>query len=255
MTENRASYNLDEQIDVITGSANGIGRALAIGLAEAGADIVVADLASQTERAEETAQEVRARGRRALVLSLDVTQVASIEAAVAAVVGAYGHIDFWVNNAGINIRKPVLDYTEAEWDRLAAVNLKGVLFCTQAAARQMRAQGHGKIVNMASQLATVVMHDRSVYAILKAAVAHMAKAFAVELGSYGITANAVGPTFVSTPMTTSMFTDPAFVAENLQDPLRALWHHRRRRWRGSVSIVSCRRSGEWAPAAGRWRLH
>jgi 2-dehydro-3-deoxy-D-gluconate 5-dehydrogenase len=215
VSDNRVSYSLDGQVGVITGSANGIGRALAVGLAEAGADIVVADLPSQVDHAEETAQEVRARGRQALVLDLDVTQVASIEAAVAAVVGAYGRIDFWVNNAGINIRKPVLDYTEAEWDRLAAVNLKGVFFCTQAAARQMRAQGHGKIVNIASQLATVAMHDRSVYAILKAAVAHMAKVFAVELGCYGITANAVGPTFVSTPMTTSMFTDPAFISENL----------------------------------------
>jgi len=209
------SYRLDGQVGIITGSANGIGKALAVGLAAAGADIVVADLPSQRANAEDTAEQVRGLGRQALVVDLDVTQVASIEAAVADCVRRFGRLDFLVNNAGINIRKPALDYTEAEWDRIASVNLKGVFFCTQIAARHMVAQGRGKIVNMASQLATVAMRDRSIYAITKAGVAHMARAFALELGPRGITVNAVGPTFVSTPLTTSMFSDPQFVGDNL----------------------------------------
>jgi 2-deoxy-D-gluconate 3-dehydrogenase len=208
-------YRLEGQVGIITGAANGIGQALAVGLAEAGADIVVADLPQQNQNAQHTANKVREVGKRALVVELDVTIMASIEAAVARALGEFGKIDFLVNCAGINIRKPVLDYTENDWDRMNAVNLKGVFFCTQVVAREMARRRRGKIVNIASQLATVAMAQRSIYAITKAGVAHMAKAFALELAPCGITVNAVAPTFVSTPLTTSMFTDPQFIAENL----------------------------------------
>lgn len=208
-------FRLDGQIGMVTGGANGIGSVLAAGLAAAGADVVVADLSSQRQAAEATAEQVRQAGRRALVLELDVTDVASIEAAVAATVETFGRLDFLVNNAGVNVRKPALEYTEADWDRIASVNLKGAFFCSQIAGRQMVAQGCGKIVNIASQLAEVAMEQRSIYAITKAGVAHMARAFAVELGPYGVTVNAVGPTFVSTAFTTSMFQDPEFIAQNL----------------------------------------
>jgi 2-deoxy-D-gluconate 3-dehydrogenase len=211
----KIDYRLDGRTGMITGAANGIGRVLAIGLADAGADIIVADLAVQRANAEETADAVRECGRRAVVIEMDVTDVASIEAGMAAAVAECGRMDFLVNNAGINIRKPVLEYSEGEWDRMTAVNLKGVFFCSQIAARLMIEQGGGKIVNMASQLASVAMRDRSIYAITKAGVAHMAKVFALELACDGVTVNAVAPTFVSTPLTTSMFTDPEFIQENL----------------------------------------
>lgn len=209
------NYRLDGQVGVITGAANGIGQALAVGLAEAGADIVVADLPQQSQNAQESARRVQETGQRALVVELDVTVIASIEAAVARTLSEFDKIDFLVNCAGINIRKPVLEYTEADWDRMNAVNLKGVFFCTQIVARQMVRRGRGKIVHIASQLATVAMAQRSIYAITKAGVAHMAKAFALELAPHGISVNAVAPTFVSTPLTTSMFSDPQFIAENL----------------------------------------
>ena len=209
------SYRLDSQVGIVTGSANGIGRELAIGLAEAGADIVIADLPVQRANAEDTARNVQRLGRQALTLDLDVTSLHSIEAVVETTVREFGKLDFLVNNAGTNIRKPVLEYSEAEWEAIVSVNLKGAFFCSQAAGRQMREQKRGKIVNIASQLAAVAMEGRSIYAISKAGVAHMTKAFALELAPHGITVNSVGPTFVSTPMTTSMFTDPAFVAENL----------------------------------------
>jgi len=209
------SYRLDGQVGMVTGAANGIGRDLAAGLAEAGADIVIADLPAQAAAAAQTAALVRAHGRRAHVVAMDVTVVASIEAAVAEVVREFGRLDFLVNNAGVNVRKPVLDYSEAEWDKIVSVNLKGVFFCTQIAARQMVAQGGGRVVNIASQLAVVAMQNRSIYAITKAGVAHMAKAFGLELGPRGVRVNAVGPSFVSTPMTTEMFTNPKFVEENL----------------------------------------
>lgn len=209
------NYRLDGQVGVITGAANGIGQALAVGLAEAGADIVVADLPQQSQNAQESARRVQETGQRALVVELDVTVIASIEAAVARTLSEFDKIDFLVNCAGINIRKPVLEYTEADWDRMNAVNLKGVFFCTQIVARQMVRRGRGKIVHIASQLATVAMAQRSIYAITKAGVAHMAKVFALELAPHGISVNAVAPTFVSTPLTTSMFSDPQFIAENL----------------------------------------
>ena len=170
MSEQEVSYRLDGQVGLITGSANGIGKALAVGLAAAGADIVVADLVGQRPNAEDTARQVRALGRRALVVTFDVTRVASIERVVEECVSEFGRLDFLVNNAGVNVRRPVLEYTEAEWDGIASVNLKGVFFCSQIAARQMVAQGRGKIVNIASQLATVAMRGRSIYAITKAGV-------------------------------------------------------------------------------------
>ena len=197
------SYRLDSQVGIVTGSANGIGRELAIGLAEAGADIVIADLPVQRANAEDTARNVQRLGRQALTLDLDVTSLHSIEAVVETTVREFGKLDFLVNNAGTNIRKPVLEYSEAEWEAIVSVNLKGAFFCSQAAGRQMREQKRGKIVNIASQLAAVAMEGRSIYAISKAGVAHMTKAFALELAPHGITVNSVGPTFVSTPMTTS----------------------------------------------------
>lgn len=205
------SYRLDGQIGVVTGGAGGIGQTIAVGLACAGSDVVVADLPAQRAAAEETAQRIRDLGRQALVIDLDVTNIASIEAMVKQIVAVFGRLDWMVNCVGINIRKPVLEYTEGEWDRMVDINLKGLFFCTQIAARQMAAQRRGKIVNIASQLAVVAMPDRSIYAITKAGIAHMAKAFAVELAPLGITVNAVGPTFVSTPLTVSMFSDPEFI--------------------------------------------
>ena len=208
-------FRLDGQVGLVTGAANGIGQSIAIGLAAAGADIVVADLPSQRSAAEITAAQVRDQGRRALVVDLDVTELPSIEAALTSTLHTFQRIHFLVNNAGVNVRKPILEYTEADWDRIASVNLKGAFFCSQVVARHMVTQGRGKIVSIASQLAAVAMESRSIYAITKAGVAHMAKAFALELGPYGVTVNAVGPTFVSTPLTTSMFEDPEFVAQNL----------------------------------------
>jgi 2-dehydro-3-deoxy-D-gluconate 5-dehydrogenase len=210
-----ASYRLDGQAGIVVGGAGGIGHTLALGLAQAGSNVVVADLASKAEDAEAVAAEIRSGGRQAIALSVDVTSVPSIEQMVARTVSTFGAVDWAIDCAGVNIRKPVLDYTEREWDLMADINLKGTFFFTQIIARQMASQGRGRIVNVASQLAVVAMQERSIYAITKAGVAHMAKAFAVELGPMGVAVNAVGPTFVSTPLTTDMFTSQEFIEENL----------------------------------------
>jgi NAD(P)-dependent dehydrogenase (short-subunit alcohol dehydrogenase family) len=209
------SFRLDGQVGIVTGGANGIGRALGEGLAQAGASVVLADLPSQADRAQEVVQIIEARGGQADSAEMDVTSLSDIQQVVARVATKQGRLDFLVNNAGINIRKPVLDYSEEDWDRIEAVNLKAVFFCCQVAGRQMASQGGGRIVNIVSQLAVVAMSERSIYAITKAGVSQLTRAFALELGPRGVAVNAVGPTFVATPMTTSMFSDPAFVEENL----------------------------------------
>jgi NAD(P)-dependent dehydrogenase (short-subunit alcohol dehydrogenase family) len=209
------SYRLDGQTGIVVGGAGGIGQVLALGMARAGSSIVIADLAPRAADAEAVATSVRLEGVSALALSIDVTNVASIEQVASQTVAEFGAIDWMIDCAGVNIRKPVLDYTERDWDFMVDINLKGTFFCTQVVARQMAKQGHGRIVNIASQLAVVAMRDRSIYAITKAGVAHMAKAFAIEVAPLGVAVNAVGPTFVSTPLTASMFSDPVFVNENL----------------------------------------
>jgi len=212
---NDASYRLDGQKGMVIGGAGGIGRAIAVGLAAAGSDVAIADLASRESAMAEVAEEARAQGAQAMEIAIDVTCIPSIEQAVARVVEEFGAVDWMVNCAGVNVRKPVLDYVEQDWDLMADINLKGTFFCTQIVARQMARQHKGRIVNLASQLAVVAMRDRSIYAITKAAVAHLSKAFAIELAPLGIAVNAVGPTFVATPLTQSMFTDPEFIRENL----------------------------------------
>jgi 2-deoxy-D-gluconate 3-dehydrogenase len=209
------SYRLDGQSGIVVGGAGGIGQVLALGIARAGSNVLIADLESKMVDAEAVAASVRLEGVRALALAIDVTSVASIEQVVSHTVAEFGSIDWMIDCAGVNIRKPVLDYTEREWDFMVDINLKGTFFCTQIVAKQMAKQGHGRIVNIASQLAVVAMRDRSIYAITKAGVAHMAKAFAIEVAPLGVAVNAVGPTFVSTPLTESMFSDPVFVNENL----------------------------------------
>lgn len=210
-----ASFDLTGTVGLIVGGAGGIGQTLATGLAAAGADIIIADLPAQRAQAEKVAAAIQQAERQAVCLDLDITSVASIETMIAAAMAHSGRLDWMVNSVGMNIRKPVLDYVESDWDRMVAVNLKGAFFLTQAAARAMAPQRHGRIVHVASQLASVAMHDRSIYAITKAGLAHLCRTFTVELAQFGLTFNAVGPTFVSTPMTTSMFGDPAFIAENL----------------------------------------
>ena len=153
------SYRLDGQTGIVVGGAGGIGQAIAVGLGQAGSNVVIADLATKQADAEAVAAAVREAGCRALALPIDVTSVSSIEDVAQKVLAAFGAIDWMVDCAGVNVRKSVLDYTEREWDLMVDINLKGTFFCAQIVARQMVKQGRGRIVNIASQLATVAMPD------------------------------------------------------------------------------------------------
>src|SRR6185312_5606478 len=200
------SFDVAGRIALVTGAARGIGRAVALALARAGADVA---LGFRDARAGgDVADAVRALGRGALPLQMDVTRPAEVSAAVAAAVRHFGRLDILVNNAGIGPPNPAEAVTETDFDATLAVNLKGTFFVSQAAGRAMIAAGRGgRIVNLSSQAGFVALPTESVYCMTKAAIAHLTKCLAVEWGKYNITVNAVAPTFIHTPGTESYRAD------------------------------------------------
>jgi len=204
---------LEGKVALVTGATRGLGRAIALGLAEAGATVVVA---SRKQEACEAAAEAitKATGVAAVPLGLHVGHWESIEPAIESVYDDLGRLDVLVNNAGIAPdERAAEDVGVADFERTVAVNLKGTYFTSQAAARVMLEQGHGRIVNLSSQAGFVALPGESVYCMTKAAISHLTKCLAVEWGRHGITVNAVAPTFIETPGTAEALADPAFLAD------------------------------------------
>ncbi|HEV8638115.1 MAG TPA: glucose 1-dehydrogenase [Chloroflexota bacterium] len=195
-----ASYDLDGQVAVVTGGARGIGRAISLRLAREGAALVVGDL--DPAGAEAVAAEIGAAGGRALGLRADVTVRADAGRLVDAAVSGFGGLDLLVNNAGILRVAPLLETDEELWDRTFDVNVKGMLFCSQAAARRMIAQGRGgRIINAASGAAKFgPALPIGAYAASKHAVLGLTRCLAVELAPHGILVNCYCPGIVDTPM-------------------------------------------------------
>jgi len=194
-----SGLSLEGQVALVTGSARGIGAALAVGLAQAGAAVAVSDMEDRLELARNTQARVEAEGVRSAAYSLDVLDLPSIPRTIGKVVEDFGRLDILVNNAGIRIKKAALDVTEADWDATVDTNLKGLFFCAQAAVRPMISQGSGRIINIASQLAVVGMEDRAPYCASKAGVAGLTRVLALEWMKYGVTVNAIGPGPTDTP--------------------------------------------------------
>ena len=208
------TFRVDDRIAVVTGSGSGMGRCFAIGLASAGADVVVTELPGKEEAARQTAEEIRSRGKRTLCISLDVTQLESIRALVDEILKTWDHIDILVNNAGMNIRKWALDVSESDWDQVIDTDLKGAFFCSQAVGRHMVERGRGgKIVNIASQVGLVGYSERVAYCAAKAGVINMTRVLAFEWAKYKINVNAIAPTFVNTPLVANLLKDESIREE------------------------------------------
>jgi NAD(P)-dependent dehydrogenase (short-subunit alcohol dehydrogenase family) len=204
-------FDIPGRAALVTGAARGLGRAIALTLANAGADVAIGlrDLAADAG----LAAEIEALGRRVLPVQMDVTDPGQVRAAVDAVAERFGRLDILVNNAGIAPENRAEDVTEADFDATLGVNLKGTFFASQAAGRVMIRQGYGRIVNVGSQAGAVALPGESVYCMTKAAIAHLTRCLAVEWGPHGITVNAVAPTFVHTPGTAEYLADPAHRAD------------------------------------------
>ena len=199
------------KVAVVTGAARGIGRAIALELAAAGADVGLGLRDAAADGG--VADAVRALGRRALPVAMDVTDLAASRAALDEVVATLGGLDVLVNNAGGGIMGSALEVTEDDFDAVWALNTRSTLFLAQHAARHMAAAGGGSIVNVASQAGLVALPGELSYCTAKAAVLHLTRCLAVEWGELGIRVNAVAPTFIETPGTEPALSDPAFRAE------------------------------------------
>jgi NAD(P)-dependent dehydrogenase (short-subunit alcohol dehydrogenase family) len=199
-----------DRVALVTGAASGIGRAIALAYARAGAKVVVSDLQAQAEGAAQTVALVRAAGGEARFVAADVARAADCEALVASTLAAYGRLDMACNNAGIGgDLAPTADYPLAAWDQVIGVNLSGVFFCMKYQIPALLAAGGGAIVNVASILGAVAFANAPAYTASKHGVLGLTKAAALEYSAQGVRVNAVGPAFIHTPMIQRLEDDPA----------------------------------------------
>ena len=193
-------FDLEGQTALVTGAARGLGRAISLALANAGANVALG--LREVSTGTDLANEIGSLGRTGLPLAMDVRHVERL-----------GRLDILVNNAGIAPTNAAEDVNEADFDDTLRVNVKGTFFASQAAGRHMIRQGYGRIVHVSSQAGFVALPTESVYCMTKAAIVHLAKCLAVEWGVHGVTVNAVAPTFIRTPGTEGALSEPAFEAE------------------------------------------
>ncbi len=202
--------DLNGRIAIVTGGSRGIGGAIAVGLARSGADVTIADLPQRREEVARTLALIEESGGEARALDVDVTDPEQIRNAVSQTVADKGRLDIMFNNAGVIVRSSALDLTPEEWDRVHNVNLRGVFFGCQAAAREMVKSGGGRIVNTASELAFVVPKSRisATYMASKSGVVGLTRALAVEWARHGIRVNAIAPGPTNTDMLADTVADP-----------------------------------------------
>lgn len=201
-------FNLSGKTAVVTGASKGIGRSIALLLAQNGADIAL--LARNEKELAEVAREIEGIGRKACPVTVDLTDMDAIPKVIEKVYQQFGRIDILVNNAGMNIPKKVEEVTEEDWDQVIDINVKSVFFISKAVGKYMKAAEQGKIINVSSQMAFVGYYKRSAYASSKGAITQLTRSLSIEWAPYNINVNAVAPTFIETPMTRKMLDDKEF---------------------------------------------
>ena len=199
MSTDYSAFGLQDKVAIVTGASQGIGRAIAIGLAEAGAHLVLAKYPDhRQEQIDQVKAEIEAMRRKALIVLTDVSDVGQVNGLMDKTRETFGSIDILINNAGWTGNSLALDVTEEEYDRTMAASLKSVFFACQAAARVMIPQGRGKIINIGSNFGVVAFKSRSVYAAAKAGVHHLSRALSLEWANQGVTVNVVAPCITET---------------------------------------------------------
>jgi len=191
---------LSERVAIVTGGGRGIGRAIALKLAEVGATVVINDV-GDSKPAEGVAEEIREMGRESLVVLADVSQSTEVASLVNDTVEKYGKIDILVNNAGITRDQLIMRMSDDEWDKVLGINLKGVFVCSKAVLRPMMKQRWGRIISISSIVGLIGNPGQANYASAKAGIIGLTRTIAKEVASRGITANAIAPGFIDTPMT------------------------------------------------------
>ncbi len=206
-----SSFGLLDKIAVVTGASQGIGRAAALGLAQAGAHLVLAKYPEKRQDEIKAVQaEIEALGRKAIIVQTDVAEVDQVRALMDKTKETFGRIDILVNNAGWTGTTPALDVTEEEYDRTMAASLKSVFFASQAAARIMIPQGGGKIINIGSNFGEIAFKSRSVYAAAKAGVHHLSRALSLEWAKDGVLVNVVAPCITETESRKNILERPGY---------------------------------------------
>ncbi|MCX8023542.1 MAG: glucose 1-dehydrogenase [Syntrophorhabdaceae bacterium] len=206
-------FSLSGEIAIVTGGRRGIGRAIAIAFAEAGADVIVADKITEDGELANVSNEIIKLGRQSMAIRVDTSVKADVENMVREVMERFGRIDILLNNAGILIRSTLLDMPEDVWDTLMDVDLKGYFLCAQAVGREMVKKGGGSIINIATQFAFKVTQGMGGYSIAKAGVVMLTRALAQELGRYNIRVNAIAPGLIRTDFSKPSWTDRDFLRQ------------------------------------------
>ena len=207
-------FDLTGQVALVTGAARGLGRAISLAVAHAGADVALG--LRDLNTGGELAREIQAMGRKALPLQMDVLHLDQISGSVDETVSHFGRLDILINNAGGGTSGLAEVVTEQDYDVTMDLNAKATFFACQAAGRVMMRQKSGRIINLSSQAGYVALPTESVYCMSKAAISHLTKCLAVEWGKHNITVNAVAPTFITTPGTDEALADPAFRADVIE---------------------------------------
>ena len=203
------SFSLEGKVAIVTGGKRGIGKAIALAFAEAGADVAVCSRVIKDGELQAVANEIQGLGRRSLAVQADITRKTDVDNLVQRVVDEFTAIDILVNNAGIYfVDPPLLDVPEGDWDKIINVNLKGHYLCSQAVGKRMVDRKAGNIINIASELAIKPSSEAGVYCIAKAGVVMLTRVLAKELASYNIRVNAIAPGAARTKILEYLLSDP-----------------------------------------------